>query len=571
MAFFERRPPKAQDRLACLNQNRGQAFIGCCVTPHLSHRIWSACIESAKLYTLCNFILILLVSTGQVCFGQTEPQARKTITGNSCNGIKFQKERYVVRSSRVDDPFVFLPWVRIKEQNVATEISALVDGKPFSYDIAVTKALEIIDEEDFLPDAVDVRVRIRVEFVSVENCSDGKLDLVYRVYSSQILPVLSGTPEARVTERRTPQVTAGLTNVDIPSASPIRLAPAAGYDSADELSGGGRLELIPKSDWGLPFNSMVAEGMGSSKMRDVSAVLSGAVDSLDWLAQSDWHLNYINFSLPTGAGNLKGQHGSAQLSGMTHPFAHGNVAARFGGLFEGGNQQGAIRNEQLAPKTLANTDFGALKLYLGLASRLPHNVFSISYGLELGSVGPATRVDWRKYIGDIRHEFWYPLGDHRILDLESRFTIGGIQVPGKIPLPERFFGGNNEEFFIPDDSWQIRANPVIRAIPGSKFYRTADGAGGNQFLSYNLTAAYTLWRRPLVPVELTNDVKFKSLLEGQITSATSTEQIHYATKDPHYANVVARLPVVQSALTNLKETVTAARISRNEGELSGMT
>src|SRR5262245_6705013 len=43
-----------------------------------------------------------------------------------------------------------------------------------SYDTAVTKALEIIDEEDFLPDAIDVRVRIRVEFVSVENCSDGK-------------------------------------------------------------------------------------------------------------------------------------------------------------------------------------------------------------------------------------------------------------------------------------------------------------------------------------------------------------------------------------------------------------
>jgi hypothetical protein len=49
--------------------------------------------------------------------------------------------------------------------------------------------------------------------------------------------------------------------------------------------------------------------------------------------------------------------------------------------------------------------------------------------------------------------------------------------PGKIPLPMRFFGGNNEEFFIPGESWQIRANPVIRAIPGSRLFRTADGAG----------------------------------------------------------------------------------------------
>ena len=109
------------------------------------------------------------------------------------------------------------------------------------------------------------------------------------------------------------------------------------------------------------------------------------------------------------------------------------------------------------------------------------------------------RVDWRKQIGDVRHEFWYSLGDHRILSLESRLTFGGIQVPQKIPLPERFFGGNHEQFFMPDDSWKIRANPVIRAIPGSRFFRSADGAGGDRFFSYNLTAAYAVWRKSLVP------------------------------------------------------------------------
>ena len=142
------------------------------------------------------------------------------------------------------------------------------------------------------------------------------------------------------------------------------------------------------------------------------------------------------------------------------------------------------------------------------------NIFSASYGLELGSVGPAARVDWRKHILDARHQFWYSLGNHHLLDLESRFTLGRLRVPGKVPLPERFFGGNNEEFLIASDNWQIRANPVIRAIPGSRFFQTAEGAGGREFFSYNFTAAYGIWRQTLVPEELTTDDDFKSELEG---------------------------------------------------------
>jgi hypothetical protein len=267
-------------------------------------------------------------------------------------------------------------------------------------------------------------------------------------------------------------------------------------------------------------------------------------------------LNYTNYSLPTGAGQLKGGHLSAQFSGMTRAFQNGNFTFRFGGLLEGGNRQSTISDVPLTPDTLTSAGYGSLKLYAGLNTRLSHNVLSISYGLELGSVGPAARVDWRKYIGDVRHEFWYPLGDHRILSLESRFTIGRIQVPGKIPLSERFFGGNNEEFFIPGDTWQIRSNPVIRAIPGSRFYRTASGAGSDRFFSYNLTAAYAVWRRALVPEELTGDADFNSQLQGAMTTVTSTLQNYYASHDPHYLNVVKQLPNLKSALDNLKGKVT---------------
>jgi hypothetical protein len=120
---------------------------------------------------------------------------------------------------------------------------------------------------------------------------------------------------------------------------------------------------------------------------------------------------------------------------------------------------------------VSNAGFGTLKLYGGIDSRFARNIVSASYGLELGSVGPAARVDWRKHILDVRHQFWYSLGNHHLLDLDSRFTVGKLQVPGKIPLPERFFGGTNEELLIASDDWQIRANPVIRAIPASWWQR----------------------------------------------------------------------------------------------------
>lgn len=483
----------------------------------------------------------------------------RTAEKSGCENINLEDAGYSVRDkgSRIEDPFDFLRWVKNRNDSARTKIAALVDGKQFSYATAAGEALDIIEKENSLPDSNE-RVKISLEFVSVENCSDQKLNLVYRVYSTRIKPELSAAPESRETEKQSPQTVAGQTDADIPASRPVYFIPTGGYDSTNKLFGGGRLEITPNPNRTLPFKSVIVQGQGSSKLKTISAGLFGSTDpSASWLAHAEWLLDYGSYSLPTDEGQLKGGQLSAQFAGITREFQ--NFTFRFGGLLEGGNRQSTIRSVPLAPGTVANAGFGTLKLYAGLDSRLPHNVFSASYGLELGSIGPAARVDWRKHIGDLRHEFWYSLGDHHILDLESRFTVGRIQVPGRIPLSERFFGGNNEEFFIPGDSWQIRENPVIRAIPGSRFYRTANGAGGDRFFSYNLTAAYAVWRKPLVPTDLTNDPAFTSELQGAINTVTSTLQNYYASKDPNYLGVVAQLPDVQSKLDNLKTKVTASQ------------
>ncbi len=328
------------------------------------------------------------------------------------------------------------------------------------------------------------------------------------------------------------------------------------YDSTDLLAGGGRFEFTPRKFWKLPFKSAIIKGEASPRMHNVVAALEGAYDSQvesgAWLAHAEWLINFAHYSLPTGAGDIRGGHLTAHFAGVTKPLFNGNVSLRFGGSLEGGNRQTEPGSLIIAPDTVSDAGFGSLKLYGAMDSRFRNHIVSASYGVELGSVGPAARVDWHKHILDARHQFWYSLGNHHLLDIEQRFTLGRLHVPGKVPLPERFFGGRNEEFLIADDEWQIRANPVIRAIPGSRFFQTTEGAGGREFFSYNFTAAYGIWRATLVPEELTTDDEFKSELEGAVTTVTSTLQNYYSSKDPHYDNVVSQLPAAQTALNDLK-------------------
>ncbi len=515
-------------------------------------------------------LVLSLICLGQICLAQSNEEIQRvvhekaqTLALGSCDKIDLEQAGFTVRSVRIEDPFKFLPWIKARQNRALEQITTLVQGKPFTYKDAGTKGLEIIERENFLPDTTDQRVKIRIEIVAVENCVDRQLDLVYRIYSTQIMPVLSGRPGARVTERETPQTSAGQTTVVAPEASQYHFKPIAGYDLTNLLTGGARFEVASEKFWKLPLKSLLIEGQGNARTYFFTSGVEGSHDSdlqsRGWLAHAEWIFNYTNYKLPTGAGEISGGHVNGQFAVVSKPFGNGNFTFHFGGAIEGGNRQSNVTGVVLAPDTVPDAGFGTLKLYGGLDSRLSRHIVSASYGLELGSVGPAARVDWRKHIFDARHQFWQSIGNHRLLDLESRFTFGSLQVPGMVPLPERFFGGNNEEFLIAGDSWEIRANPVIRAIPGSRFFRTANGAGGRNFFSYNFTAAYGFWRKTLVPEEITSDPQFQSQLQGAMTSVTSTLQNYYSSKDPHFANVVAQLPAAQTALNDLRTAVTAAQ------------
>jgi hypothetical protein len=501
-----------------------------------------------------GFSLLFIFS--QICFSENPAQQTRIMERAGCSPtVNFEKEGYVIRSSRLDDPFQYLRWVSNRKQSAARKLSALLDGKPFHYQDVVNKALQTIEDEQFLPDSTDARVAVLLEFVSIENCSAKSLDLVYHVYSTQLPPVLSGTPESHETENEAPQRTAGLAD----AGGPVQVTPSAGYSASERLFGGGRMEVTAKHAGGFPFHSFLLEGEGSPSMRSISASLLGSSDSKSWLAHATWQLGFLNSSVPSAAGELKQASLSAEFSGTTRSFANGNLIGRFGGLFGAGNLQSNLTGVKLARDTVPSSGYGSLKVFAGLDSRLLHHVLSVSYGLELGSDGPATHVDWRKQIADVTDDFWYPLGNHKNVELESRFTLGAIQVPGNIPVSARFFGGNTETFFIPDDSWKIRANPVFRAIPANRFGINAGGAGGDSFISYNLTAAWTLWRMPLIPSDLAKDAKFRPLLDAQLVTAVSTEQIFYASRDAHFLALLSRIPGVRDSLAALKAVVLHAQ------------
>lgn len=471
----------------------------------------------------------------------------------------FEKSGYTVASSRLENPFDFLPWVHPRDALAAAEIAKLVDHQPFRYSTAVSGALNILGERDDLPEAPGALVRISAALVTVR-CSGNTVDLVYRLYASQVGPALTGTPEGQAQVVRTPQTAAGMASTPVTaSGAVLQLEPAFAFDSTDKLTSGGRLALNLCEACGIPVE-FVAEGQGSQAMNSVHAAVTARRDTPGFLMHSIYRLNYNSVSDPAGSGAIHQSQASLQYAATTRAFLNGNVNARLGALLGKGDAQAHLPPSVALSASLASP-VNALKLYGGLDSRLPHNVLAVSFGLELASADVADGIQWKKYLGDVHHDFFHNLGDHHSFDLDSRLTLGAVTGGSAAPVAERFFGGGTEQLFMPGDDWQIREDPVIRAIPGSRLYLTPDGPGANRFTALNLTAALAVWRRPLVPPEVSRNPKFLTLLNGQMNSATSIEQLHYATLDIHYANIVKELPVILASLRTLSTALGAAQQS----------
>ena len=476
------------------------------------------------------------------------------------SGTDFEAAKYTIKSTTVDDPFKFLYWIGGKRGNIEAQLKEKLDNQPFRFQLVDGDALGVIEKARFTPDTKG-SFAISVEVVSVENCDTfaKTLDLVYRIYSTDPPRPIAGATESQAVAERAPQTTAGLDQ----TGSPFHLIPASGYNRSYDIFGGGQLRYAPRTGGVHLLDALAGEGQGSASMHQVSAALSGSMDFPDWINHAGWQINYTNDSVPAGIARLAQSTFSGQLDAQTRPFLNESMFARFGGLLQGGNMQSApLPAGSLPPKTVASTGYGAFKSYFGLSSRSSRNVISISYGLEVGSIGPYPQVGWLKQIADVEDEWLTPLGDHKPLEVESRLTFGALQVPHAAPLAARFFAGNADHSFIPGDEWKIRDVPVIRAIPANRFYLTSQGVGADRFADINLTFAYPVKAYPIIPRELTADREFNQLLQGQINSAAAVEQVHYASEDEHFAAARSKLPELKQQLQTLQNAVTAAQTGK---------
>ena len=486
-----------------------------------------------------------------LCGAQQAAGQRTPVIAYGCpEHTSFEAAHYTIRRALVSDPFSYLRWLRPELEQAANAVSFL-NGQPYTV-AAVRHGESALDQLSFVNTSGEGST-FSVMIVTAENCSDGALDLDFRVYTTRLSPVLAVTRETRQREQAAPQESAGTAR---PAA--LGLQPLFGYDRSNGAFGGARVEIRAPAVRSGPIDSLSAEGWASGATYQASAALAGSHESdSSWLQHAAWRLDYFNSKRATGADRLQEGTLAAQFSGTSRPLGSAGLAIGFGGMLDGGTLQSTFGVGELAANTLKSHGYGSLKVYGGATGSTRRQTFAATYGLELGTKSDREGIDWRKHVGDLSHEAWLPVGNHRLLEIDQRFAVGGLQISGTIPAPARFFGGNQEQQFIPGDTWKIRANPVIRSIPANRFYRTAEGAGADRFASYNLTAAYMIWRRPLIPQEVLADPGFAKQVLSGLADATSAIAVTYLAKDPHFSTSLSHLPEVQVLLGSLEATVLA--------------
>jgi hypothetical protein len=297
----------------------------------------------------------------------------------------------------------------------------------------------------------------------------------------------------------------------------LNARPFVGYNRSRGIYGG--TALTYQADTGLvdKFDLNVS-GSGSSSVADAS--FSGTREYASGpLSFAEWRFGYRYSNIPSDAIRLKEATVTAQFFGATHPLGSRNLIFRFGASLEGGNRQTDLAEESVPASNVVRSGYGAAKMYVGASLTSGRQDWKVSYGLQLGNDGSGLSVDFRKQIFDAAYRARFLPRDHKPLQLDLRLTAGSLSaVSGDIPVGERFFGGNAERDFIQGDAWRIRRNPLIRSFPENRLNRTVSGLpiGGENFVSFNLTVAQTVWNRQLMPKEISSNPDVNAGLGGQL-------------------------------------------------------
>jgi hypothetical protein len=499
------------------------------------------------------FFALLAAAPVSDCFAQS----------GSCDqeGYYYQSHGYVVRSVIVANPFSFL---QAEKKNMAWLKAALPlqDGQPFSTS-AYNQGPAII-EGKLKAEYPDLSQRFRVTVVTakLESCdstsSPPRLDVQYYVLATDYRAYTSHLFDVKKAEIAEPATTAAVEN----TASWLTVKPLAEYNATEHLAGGiSTTATLPDGNASLGMNFQK-----SSSSTQGGVQLQGDITpDLTLVNRLDWRVTYSYFKLPTGSADIGEGKLTLQFLGSSKPFTHLGLVLRYGSSVEGGNEQTTMASPPVAlPKQdLSNSGFAAVKSYIGVTARTSHQSFATSYGVEFGSASSNPNLDFVKHLFDFNYAgrlYGRQTGDevfHRSLTLEAEVAGGVIQNLSGIPTPERFFGGNIAQSFMPGDTWTIPDGPIIRSIPQDQLNGSSSGfLGATSFYSINTTWSVPVWGRSIIPREVTAGGDFKNKLEFAEGTATSTLALYYQAKSAAVQSALAESEKLYNKLTSLDQELT---------------
>lgn len=494
----------------------------------------------------------LLAGISVWLMGATAPAQAQVCTHLDDMGF-YSKGDFKVREVRVESPIDFLHAISSQLKVVKSRLP-LQPGGVFLLERFSKGKDQIDDALDEIEKIADPRSRIRVVLARIANCNETsppfQLDVVYKVYTTNYNSYLAHTWELKNAEISRPGTTAATTQ----AKGFLTVVPFVDFNRTRRLHAGGLLRLQ------LPgiLDNVELSSSGSSNSNVQAFELTGStVPEQSALNRLEYRLAYTHSDVPAGANRLREGTLRGQVFGATKPLGARGVIVRFGASLEGGNQQTNLAAAAISSASLADSGYGGLKGYFGATLRSNRYSLNASYGLQLGTRGPTSKVEFIKNLVDVGLiGRWIPEKEeagsvHRLLALETRFTAGTIQTRGLIPVTQRFFGGNRSHNFIEGDSWEIRSQPFIRSIPENRLKPTSGDVGGTKFFSLNVTLAKTLWGKAIIPKEIAEDRDFAAALESSKTSARNILVGAYLSKLNAFGNIINKMQPIEVDLARL--------------------
>jgi hypothetical protein len=397
-----------------------------------------------------------------------------------------------------------------------------------------------------------VRVAFKLAWPRLQNCDDQKrtLEIVYKVYTFGSPYYASRTFEDKEKEEL------GRAVVETPATrllARIVPLPFISYDRSRNLSGGLKVSIRQLSDL---VSKIDLEGSGSSSSAVGNFDAAGSQDfETGLIRHKEWHLKYQYSDQPGKTVRLKQGTGIGQFSAATRSFGTPELVLRFGGLIEGGNRQSEVDPARVSPSDVLASKYRGLKGFVGSSMSFNRQSLKASYGIQVGSASEKLRKDFVKQVFDVAYDVRFLPWNHRPINLDVQFTAGRINTSGRLPVSEKFFGGNVEQNFIADESWIIRGNPFIRSFPQNRLETVAGSpyVGGDRFFSANVTLTATVWGYPLVPDEVLKDPEFPGAVQLEMSVAQGAIQYAYLSDTAEFKEIASLAKDLPAVVKELKK------------------